>query len=658
VTINAPDASTISVTTTSAEANDLTITQDASGFTVVEGNPSVTMTTGGACGPGAGPNTAECPATASRLTMSLGDGNDRARVQAPLNSTILGEGGDDTIDGGPGADSLFGDGPSESDPGAGADRLEGGAGGDALSGGRGADTLVGDTGADVLNGGSDGDALSGGDDPDTVSGGDGGDALSGGGGDDRLDGGPGDDTVGVAAPIVVGATLLPTEPGNDVLSGGPGNDAIDPGVGGAGDRDVLVGGDGQDGVSYGLRSTPVVTTKDGIANDGQVGEADNIGGDVERIDGGLANDSVGGGPGPDLLGGGPGADSVTGFGGDDRVAGGPGADTLRGGPGADQLVGGPDRDVASYVGEPRVTVRLDRGTARTARRGDRDRLAEVEDVRGGGQGDTLTGSGGRNRIDGTAGADYVDGGHGVDRLAGGSSADLVAARDGVRDEPVSCGPGQDLAIIDRKDRVVRRGANRCEQVDDGSRTKPRPGWVYVHPQRCAGSREADLGLPAMHRLVPLRYAILLASGFRRRPAPMLDTSDCTVRVIATPGQGRRASADVSGGAVAVDQSSGRSVATTLTVKRPTCGAGGRRLAAGARQSRARVNTHRRPGRWRVRGKFSLGASFGTDWTTIEGCSGTTTVVHRGRVRVFDRAKRRTVTVRAGHRYVARAGKRP
>jgi hypothetical protein len=34
------------------------------------------------------------------------------------------------------------------------------------------------------------------------------------------------------------------------------------------------------------------------------------------------------------------------------------------------------------------------------------------------------------------------------------------------------------------------------------------------------------------------------------------------------------------------------------------------------------------------------------------------VVHRGRVRVFDRVKRRTVTVRAGHRYVARAGKRP
>jgi Ca2+-binding RTX toxin-like protein len=478
------------------------------------------------------------------------------------------------------------------------------------------------------------------------------DTLSGGAGDDRIDGGPGDDTVGVAAPVVIGATLLPTEPGNDVLSGGPGNDRLDPGVGGGNDRDVLVGDDGQDTVSYGLRSTPVVTTKDGIANDGQVGEGDNIGGDVERIDGGLASDSVGGGPSADILDGGPGNDAIVGLAGDDAENGGTGADTLRGGPGADQLVGGPDRDLVSYAGEPGATVRLDRGTGRTARRGDRDRIAEVEDVLGGSQGDTLTGSSGANSVDGTAGHDYVDGGRGVDRLAGGPSADVVASRDGTRDQPVSCGPGQDLAIVDRKDRVVRRGANRCEQVDDGSRTKPTPGRVYVQPQRCAG----ELGLPAMHRLVPLRYSLLLASGYRRRSAPTLDTSDCTVRMTATPGQGASASADVSGGAVTVDQSSGRRVATTLTVKRPACGGGGRSVAARARESRARVNTRRRRGRWRVRGRFSIGASFGTDWTTIEGCTRTTTVVRRGRVRVYDRVKRRTITVRAGHRYVARAGR--
>jgi hypothetical protein len=156
----------------------------------------------------------------------------------------------------------------------------------------------------------------------------------------------------------------------------------------------------------------------------------------------------------------------------------------------------------------------------------------------------------------------------------------------------------------------------------------------------------------MHRLVPLRYSILLASGYRRRPAPTLDAANCPVRVTATPGQGRIASADVSGAAVTVRQTPGRTVTTTLTVKPPACAAGGR-MAVVAREPRLGVNTDRRRGRWKVKGRFSIAAAFGTEWTTLEGCSRTVTVVRRGRVQVYDRAKRRTVTVRAGHRYVAR-----
>jgi hypothetical protein len=105
----------------------------------------------------------------------------------------------------------------------------------------------------------------------------------------------------------------------------------------------------------------------------------------------------------------------------------------------------------------------------------------------------------------------------------------------------------------------------------------------------------------------------------------------------------------------VGQTSGRRVATTFTVKRPACGAGGRAHAV-AREPRVRVNTDRRRGRWRVKGAFSIAAAFGTDWTTVEGCARTLTVVRTGRVRVYDRARRRTVTVRAGHRYVARRGR--
>jgi len=279
--------------------------------------------------------------------------------------------------------------------------------------------------------------------------------------------------------------------------------------------------------------------------------------------------------------------------------------------------------------------------------------AEVVD--GGAGDDTLYGGAGDDRVGGDGGEDYIDAGSGADRLDGGAGPDVVVARDGRRREPVSCGPGQDLAIVDWGDGVARSGSGRCEQVDDGTDTTPRPGRIYVQPRRCAASGGAELGLPAMDRLVPLRYSILLRSGYRGRPAPWFDASACSVRLTATPGQGRRASATVSDGAALVAQGSGRRVATQLSVVPPACvAAGSGRATAGRRTARLRVSTGRARGRWRVRGRFSIAASFGTDWTTLEGCSTTTTIVRRGRVRVRDDVKRRTVTVRAGHRYVARA----
>jgi hypothetical protein len=157
----------------------------------------------------------------------------------------------------------------------------------------------------------------------------------------------------------------------------------------------------------------------------------------------------------------------------------------------------------------------------------------------------------------------------------------------------------------------------------------------------------------MHRLVPLRYAILLPSGWRRRPAPTLDTTGCTLGLKVTSGRGPSAWADISGGAVTVAQAPGRQVETRLTIERRRCDT--RALNSPVRDPRVRVAGRRRrhlPAR--VLGRFSTGASRGTDWTTIDGCTSTTTVVHKGRVQVYDRVKRRTFVVRAGGRYVARA----
>lgn len=687
----------------SGESNQVTVTRSGSNIVVTDlGPPSLTGPVPPCTMPGQ--QVMSCPAGGiTALEMSGGNLDDQLTNETALPAQAYGEDGHDLLQGGNADERLEGGpGPDDVDGGGGNDRLYGatlqdpGAGTDTdqLAGGSGDDRLFGSGGGDRLDGGPDADQLEGAGGADEMHGGDGPDGLIGGDGDDLEDGGTGDDTLGTE--ITLGVVETSQERGNDLLLGGAGSDTLIPGPGPPfPDADSINGGDGFDAVTYGPRMTPVNVNKDGAADDGGMAERDNVGLDVERIIGGLASDALRGGLGPDVLEAGPGDDTVEGLAGDDRllgdagpgagtdtVTGGPGADvlqgegggdtlsgeegndiveggnggdTMRGGPDSDQLVGGPERDVVAYSNEADVTVRLDRGTGRSSQPGDRDTIAEVEDVSGGSQRDTLTGSTEPNTLDGATGEDYVDGRRGVDRLDGGSSADVVAARDRARDEPVSCGPGPDLAIVDPRDRVVQRGRNRCEQVDDGSQTKPHPGRVYVEPQRCGGAEEdVGLGLPAMHRLVPLRYSVLLKSGYRRRPPPTLDAADCPVRLTATPGKGRSASAELSDGAVTVDQTSGRRVATVLTVERPSCGAAARSAGAAARGRRVRVNTGRRRGRWRVRGKYSVGASFGTDWTTVERCSSTTTIVRRGRVQVFDPSARGPITVRAGNRYVSRA----
>jgi hypothetical protein len=60
------------------------------------------------------------------------------------------------------------------------------------------------------------------------------------------------------------------------------------------------------------------------------------------------------------------------------------------------------------------------------------------------------------------------------------------------------------------------------------------------------------------------------------------------------------------------------------------------------------------GRFRTRGRYSSATVRGTVWDTIDRCDGTLTVVHRGAVMVADFKRRKTVRVRAGHSYLARA----
>jgi hypothetical protein len=92
-----------------------------------------------------------------------------------------------------------------------------------------------------------------------------------------------------------------------------------------------------------------------------------------------------------------------------------------------------------------------------------------------------------------------------------------------------------------------------------------------------------------------------------------------------------------------------------------CPAGGAAdVTPGARAARVKssilqtLRASEHGGRFRTTGRYSAATVRGTAWDTTDRCDGTLTVVHRGVVTVRDLVRRATVTVTAGHRYLAAA----
>jgi len=166
---------------------------------------------------------------------------------------------------------------------------------------------------------------------DTLIGGDLADQLYGGEGSDTLEGGLGND-------------IVDGEAGSDVEMGGAGNDTFNQGAAANG-ADTLIGGTGVDLVSYSLRTAPLTVTLDSSGGaDGEAGENDSVGADVEQANGGSANDSLSGASGANTLRGKGGDDTLVGKGGKDVLDGGDGSDTLDGGLGINTLRGGNGND--------------------------------------------------------------------------------------------------------------------------------------------------------------------------------------------------------------------------------------------------------------------------------------------------------------------------
>jgi Ca2+-binding RTX toxin-like protein len=227
-----------------------------------------------------------------------------------------------------------------------------------------------------------------------------------------------------------GRDVLGGEGDADHLDGRGGDDVVDGGAG----VDAVFGGDGHDIASWADAAGPVTASLDGAANDGTVGEGENVPADVEGLQGGSFADTLSGAAGPDTLLGGPSGDTLEGWSGDDVLDGQAGGDTLHSGAGADTLSGGTDRDSLSYAGVGQAVYVVQNGAADDGMLGEHDDVTGVEALTGSAYDDDLAGTPGDDVITGGGGGDKITPGFGDDTTWGGDGPDHVDGGPGLPDD--------------------------------------------------------------------------------------------------------------------------------------------------------------------------------------------------------------------------------
>ena len=173
--------------------------------------------------------------------------------------------------------------------------------------------------------------------------------------------------------------------------------------------------------------------------------------------------------------------------------------------------------------------------------------------------------------------------------------------------------------------------------------------VRARGGRVGGPGASQKGL----RFVPLTDERQIPTG------SFLDTSRGTVGLTSATGAGKRTqTGEFTAGIFQVLQSRKRrdKGLTELRLKGGSFGRCRSRGASAAAVSKRTIRSLRSnaKGRFRTRGKHSAATVRGTVWITADRCDGTLTTVKRGRVEVRDFRRKKTVIVRAGKSYLARA----
>ena len=161
------------------------------------------------------------------------------------------------------------------------------------------------------------------------------------------------------------------------------------------------------------------------------------------------------------------------------------------------------------------------------------------------------------------------------------------------------------------------------------------------------------------RFAPKGGKFIALTAARQVPVgSQLDTRKGTVRLSsARDTKGTIQTGDFSAGVFQALQSRKKSERGTTELRLKgssfkSCSAKGARAAANRRSVR-RLRSNAK-GRFRTRGQYSSATVRGTTWTTTDRCDGTLTKVTSGKVAVRDFKRRKTITLRAGKSYLAKA----
>jgi hypothetical protein len=155
--------------------------------------------------------------------------------------------------------------------------------------------------------------------------------------------------------------------------------------------------------------------------------------------------------------------------------------------------------------------------------------------------------------------------------------------------------------------------------------------------------------------------VALGAGGAVPAGATVDTRRGEVALTTALPNGTTQTAQFHGGVFRVRQSTKAGGIIDIDLRGPALACGSRKRSGSARARAAAATTKRRKlwgsdkgGRYRTHGRNSVATVRGTKWVTTDTCAGTRTTVTEGSVSVRDTRRKRTVLVRAGHTYVARA----